>query len=519
MLDCFLVAKDMFLKCKEVPKFSLPTSIRPICRFRVFARYREQYPLDHGVACYLSKKVDPAVIDFEKVLDGSLDLPWSQVNFSDEAFQLGINKYFPLRKDICYLVDNPCWLRAREFMHRTYDNFMRDSVLHDDEQVLDGFNKLASSGFPLRLISQKKGEALKNPDIRDYLTNVWDRSALMNPPATYFSASLKDELRPTEKVKLNKTRMFAAGSMELGYVTSRLFGDQRKKLQNAVFLTPSCIGVRQTRLDFDRLYRTWREFQYCGALDAKDWDGSILASLLCEIALLRFGWLRSSLQTLSNWNRLVFVYREIIYSKLLLPDGHVYVTDGGMPSGCDITADDNTFVHSFVDYFSFLYNGGIELESPYTTFVSNVSLSLYGDDNTYAYNECVARFISPSKIIEACSVLGIVFEDSEATWDTITFLGHNILPVVYRDKTYYVGIRDFTSVLCGWVLGSVLSWTESVERSTAFRNAAFFHPTLFELIDGYVFETLNNNDPKHLLTHLWASVLPRDALTRMYFTS
>lgn len=497
----------------------MPGGKTPISCVKVFAHYKESCPLDSGVVSYLSRKIDPSVINFAGLLTGETELPWSQVNFSDEAFQRGIIKYFPVRKDIAHLVDTPCWTRAREFMHLTYDNFMRNSRMFYDEDVLCNFNKNASSGFPVRLIFTKKGDALQDPSVRNYLSAVWERSSFMNAPSTYFTASLKDELRPTEKVKLNKTRMFAAGSIELGYVTARLFGDQRSKLQNAVFLTPSCIGIRQTRLDFDRLYRIWREHFYCGALDATDWDGSLHSLLLLEIAVMRFRWLLPSLQTLDNWNRLCFIYRNIIFTRLLLPDGHIYETDGGMPSGCDITADDNTFVHTFIDYFVFLVNGGIKFESPYETFVSNITISLYGDDNTFSYNKCVAHCFSPAKIIEASRLLGVMFEDSEATWDSITFLGHNIVPIVYSDKKYWVGVRDFTAILCGWILGSVASWTESVERSTAFRNAAFFHPTLFDLIDDYVNETLNDNDPRHLLTGLWASVLPNQSLVRMYFES
>lgn len=518
-VDYFLRSMDMPIVCKEIPKFSLPDGSLPVCRFKMFAHYKDQFPLDLGVASFLSRRIDPSVIDFQKVITGEVVLPWSQVTFTDEAFQLGINKYFPVRKDITDLVESPCWVRAREFMHLTYDNFMRNSLLSSDEEVLDGFRPESSPGFPIKLLCTTKGDAIKNPRIRNYLRGVWERSAIMNAPAAYFTASLKDELRPTEKVKLNKTRMFTAGSIELGLVTSKLFRDQRNKLKKSVFLSPSCIGVRQTRLDFHRLYMQWREHHNPGALDAKDWDGSIHALLLCEIALMRYGWLRPSLQTLENWNRLVFVYRNIVNTMVVFPDGHVYVTSGGMPSGCDITSDDNTLVHTFVDYFSFLFNGGLHLDSPYSSFVSNISLSLYGDDNTYSYNNCVANFFSPAKIIEAASVLGITFEDSAATWDTITFLGHNIVSITYLDKVYHVGVRDFTSILCGWVLGSVNSWNESVERSTSYRNAAFFHPTLFDLVDEYVFETLNANDPNHLLVGLWASILPKESLVRMYFTS
>jgi hypothetical protein len=517
-LDYFIESRNLVIDDEETSRFTFPDNNHPIARVKVFSKYEEAFPLDYGVATFLETRIPKEIINFDDIIAGKSMLDYAQVHFNDEAWQLGINKYFPERADISRFVDCHEWKRSVEFVQRIFDPFMRGSSLTDPETIVNDFTASASSGFPLRIIHPKKGDAIKDPDVLDYFLYCWTRSGEMNWPQTYFTASLKDELRPQEKVKLNKTRLFAAGSIEHGYVTSRLFYDQRQRLKRSLFHTPSCIGIRQTRLDFDRLFRAWREHEFVGALDADNWDGSIVAYLLLQIAILRFGWLKRSAQTQENWNRILNVYRDAIYSVMLMPDGFLRRTTGGMPSGFGLTADDNTFVHVFLFCFSFLINGGMKLSNPYETFVEHVTCSMYGDDNTYSYDSCVSPLCSPDKVIYGCSLLNVKFSDSHATWDSVTFLGHNIVSQRIEDVEYFVGRREFNAILCGWILATVKSWEESVERSCSFRIMAYLHPTLFDLIDEYVLETLNNNDPNHLKPHLWAGVLPIPALKRMYFS-
>jgi hypothetical protein len=223
--------------------------------------------------------------------------------------------------------------------------------------------------------------------------------------------------------------------------------------------------------------------------------------------------LRIEDRSVENWNRLLNYYRNVIFSYVLLPDGCVYRTSGGIPSGCLLTADDNTLVHFLLIAFCWLYNGG----GSYDEFKENAVFSLYGDDNTYSYSDKVADFLSPEKIISAAKKLNVVFEDAGATWDNIIFLGHSIrLERDCEGKQKFVGIRKRGYLLSSFLLDGDGSWELEVQRVAALRIQAFFHPDLFLVLTNYMEYMLKTHDSAKL-TPFWSQFLTTSIIHDLHF--
>jgi len=475
-----------------------------------FDTYREDDYIDYRIVSFLKENPQSDWwYDWDAVLDGSFELPYGHVRFNDHAWEQGLKKYFPVRSSVAMYEDvlDKCFI----WVDKHFGPFMMNSRVLDLESVLGEANRDASCGFPLRRYWSFKGEAMDDTRFITFINQYWDRISLPFSEAVVYTASLKGEFRPREKIKMDKTRVFSAGPIEDSIVGARLFTDQRDKLQSSLFSTQSAIGVRQTNLDFHRLYMRLREFDECAMLDANNWDGSILAELMIRVAVLRFKWLSRSYRTTENWWRIMNVYRNAIFNYLMFPNGLIYQTDGGMPSGFCLTADDNTLIHFAVRSFVAIQSG---LE--YDDMMDNSCAFLYGDDVTFSFDKRVGHLVGPERCIREARKIDIVYEPSDCDWDSLVFLQHTFVKVIYNYQEFYVGVRDAIPILCGWLQGGDHSWERAVERSSSYRIQAFFHPILFNLITEFMLSTLNDNDRKNL-KKLRGCLVSQSELEELYF--
>jgi hypothetical protein len=450
--------------------------------------------------------------NWDDVESGQVELPYGHVRMTKLAWEQGLKKYFPKRPKLDSqkqkdLTDAFKWVDAH------FGSYMRNSRVVDHEEVLEDVNMKSSTGFPARLLFPRKGNAYKEPLVLDFLENYWEDCASPNCYATYYTASLKDEFRPREKIDAHKTRVFSAASFESSWVCARLFKDQRERMQDSLFKSVSAIGIRQTNLDFNELWEQLREHENCGMLDANNWDGSILADMMIHCALLRFSWLRRSDRTLKNFWRVMNIYRDAIFAYLLFPDGSIFREDGGMPSGWGLTADDNTLMHLALLAYNCIRRG-----LSYEQFCRCARVFLYGDDNTYSYDNEVSDVFAPANLAECSREVGIDFEIPEkGGWENLIFLQHYFLQQNYHGKTYRVGVRAFQPILCGWLQEGDGSWETAVERSCAYRIQSFFHPELFEVITSFIDEMLRTHDPKDT-KGFRSMVLSVSELEELYFS-
>jgi len=513
-LDHFLSDRKLVLHPGEgFERFGEVISSPPFYRYKTSSNFKEDDYLDMRIIDFLAHEHHSEDwFDWNGISSGSVDLPYGHTRVNNHAWEQGLKKFFPDERVNLDIQNEKALDEAFDWLDMAIGSWMRNSRVISAEEAMAGVNFSASPGFPLRTKWQKKREAYSDPVFVDYLDHYWDRIGVPNAPVTYFNACLKDEFRPIEKIYLDKTRVFLSGSAEHAHATSRLFKDQRMRLQRACMDSFSCIGIRQTNLDFEDLFAQLKEFKNPGNQDANNWDGSILADLIIRIAKIRFSWLRPSDRTRENWNRILNLYRDVIYSCILTPGGFVYRTNGGIPSGFALTADDNTLLHFAIRCYVAIRKGFTFYE-----FMDNCKMAIYGDDITYSYNDILAPCMAPEPIIETSKEIGVVFEDVKVNWNDLVFLQHRFIKQRFNGSYYHIAVRDMEPILCGWILGGDGSFQRALERTASYRIQAYFHPVLFNLMTKFMLDTIDKCDPQN--RHGFRSLILSDSeIDALYFT-
>jgi hypothetical protein len=510
----FLLSQNRLLPVKT-SRFVLPDLSCPIERFNSFANYKEKYYMDTNIVHYLShfERQFAEHIELDKIVSGEKELPYAQSVFTEKAWQQGLKKYFPVRPKLSS-VQLSKLDEAFSFLYRHFGPFMRNSCVLSHDEAVQSLRPTTSTGFPFSFKYSKKRDFYSSPEGFKYLYDFWYETSHFNGPKTYFKAALKDEIRPIEKIKLDKTRAFCAGPIENSYMCQRLFGHQRQLMKDSLFKTASCIGIRSIRLDFHRLWLRWSSFPNLFCLDAENWDGNVIAELIAGVALFRWNMLEVRAKTYQNWCRICNLYRDLIFKNVVFPDGHVFRSNGGMGSGHGLTAEDNTLIH----YVVMAYCWVSSCDLSYDIFEENVIMSLYGDDSVVASSALVSPFWNVDSVIAYSAEIGVIYKPAQCSWDNIPFLGHRIVPYNYQGRVYHVGVLDAISVFSRWVLDGDGTWQMAVERSLALRMSAFLTPWLFAVIDGFVSHTLMKYDPKRT-SSFWSSFHCEDVLFQMYFES
>nr|UCW36907.1 MAG: ORF1ab [Astroviridae sp.] len=125
----------------------------------------------------------------------------------------------------------------------------------------------------------------------------------------------------------------------------------------------------------DALVRGLKNPNFYVEKDFKRFDGTIPATLLLWVRLLRWDFLQPQYKTEENWKIFQQLCMSLCYKELIHPSGLVYCISKGNPSGQMSTSIDNCLVNCFVTaYTHFCVYGDL----PY-------SLMTYGDDIVQGY--------------------------------------------------------------------------------------------------------------------------------------
>lgn len=215
---------------------------------------------------------------------------------------------------------------------------------------------------------------------------------------TIFAISLKDELRPYEKVEQEKTRAFIISPIEHLYVCARVFGPFVEHFYSTRG-TPSAIGVSPFNRNWHYEMSPVLEFSgLCGDSDGSAFDINQRANV--HVLVLRFilQFLDESLHSKAIW-----CYREAITGFTITQQGYVFRRFGHNPSGWLLTAVVNTLVMytmlacSFFDHYGYT-------DATFTMWFAKVAAKIFGDDNIYAVSRDIAHEYNPSLILRRLSM-------------------------------------------------------------------------------------------------------------------
>lgn len=155
----------------------------------------------------------------------------------------------------------------------------------------------------------------------------------------------------------------------------------------------------------------------------------------------------------------------------------------------------------------------------YENFMEHVgkSMELYGDDNTYSHSNESAFAMAAAPVAQRAKDIGVLYEDSEATWDDVSFLSHRFCKISNHGREVVVPVRGFWAILSGWLQDGNGSWQRAVERTAGYRTQAYFHPILYRAMTDYMIQVISTHDPYNR-QGLRSLILPDSEIEKAHFS-
>jgi len=333
---------------------------------------------------------------------------------------------------------------AVEWMERQFYPYMGESDIITTAEAISRLDMSSSSGFPLNTLYPTKRLLFEqDPDIVIWLEQRWETLATDPLWTTVFSSSLKEELRPKDKILLNKQRTFTAGATDATVLGNRLFVDQNEKMYAAHTVSSSAIGMSPYGGNWNKLIDKLAVFRNGYALDESEYDSSILEFLIWGCAQFRFKCFKKNFRTVDNMQRVKTYYRNLINTLILSPQGIFVMKKLGMPSGCVSTVTDNTLILYTLLAYAWIRKAPNDMKM-YTCFEDHTAKALVGDDNTWTVSDKAHKFYNATTVIEEWLQLNIrTTTDSMEPRSAIdldflsahtTVIGGYKLPIYSRDK-------------------------------------------------------------------------------------
>lgn len=333
---------------------------------------------------------------------------------------------------------------AWEWMERQFHPYMRDSRVVTLDEAVQRLDMSSGSGCPFNEEFSKKRDLFeKDPEILSWLIKDWELLAIDKNWKTVFSSSLKEELRPEEKIAENSIRTFAAGAVDATVHGNRLFVDMNEKMYDSHLKTASAIGMTPLKGNWEKLYQKLSIFSKGYALDESQYDSSLREFLMWGCAKFRWGCLRSEDRTPANLQRIQTYYSNLINTLMLTPEGILILKKTGNPSGSVNTVTDNTLILYWIMAFAWIQNAPKEFKT-YQAFEMNTAKALLGDDNTWTVSDEAHCFYNAPTVIETWKKLGITTttdcllprlpEDLDFLSAHTVFLDGDAIPLYDRNK-------------------------------------------------------------------------------------
>lgn len=374
---------------KYLPETYFPI-VAGVCKFPV---YRNKRCVDPFVKMYIDEN------NIEECADWGLPVP------NEEAAYKSLSKY---AKDILSMDEKQVrrMNRAWAWTEEHFSPYMKDSRIMEVEEVVEGLDKNTSSGVPFNRLYQSKRELFQDSEIIDWLKRDWEE--LGREDFEWYAPwtnSLKEEIRPSEKTRLNKIRTFTASPTDLTVHGNRLFQDMNEKMNAAHVVTSSTVGFTPMKGGWSRLVKKLRKFSKGYALDESEYDSSLRTFLMWGCAQFRWKMLRREDQTPQNLRRLRQIYKNIVHSLIVSPEGVLILKLGGNPSGSPNTINDNTLILYTLLCYAWLEC--LEDNTSHASMCAHTAFCLTGDDNTWSVSDEAHPYFNGKSVIEVWKTLGV----------------------------------------------------------------------------------------------------------------
>lgn len=243
---------------------------------------------------------------------------------------------------------------------------------------------------PLKQLQKRIEEIIENAAIGKRTETVW-------------IDTLKDELRPKEKVALGKTRVFSAGPMDFTIVTRMYFSQFIAALHESRVDNQCAVGVNPFSSDWDRIALSLEKHPHKIAGDFTNYDGTESSQILWAICDIINDWYDDSLR-----NKKI---RQVLFAEIAhgvhAYDDNLYEWNKSLPSGNAFTADFNTLYNLISMRIVWVLETGLSLQK----FNANVSMIAYGDDNCLGLSELGNEIFNQEIISRGYLKIGMIYTD------------------------------------------------------------------------------------------------------------
>lgn len=358
-------------------------------------RYLNKRVMDPQLKCYMDE------IGFE--LPPEWDLP---VPNPDAAYK-SLAKYgkpiLPMTEEQVHKMN-----RAWEMTARHFGVYMANSRVLSYAEAKSHLDMSTSTGIPFNAHYPTKQELFeKDPDIDEWLEHDWETMAEPDLMWTcVFTNSLKEEIRPIEKIAENSQRTFLSGGVDATVHGTRLFVDQNEKMYASHLRSSSAVGMSPLKGSWDDLYRKLNVFKAGFALDESQYDSSLRPYMMWGCARLRWNMLREQDQTLDNYRRILVYYRNLVHTVIASPDGVLVMKQTGNPSGSVNTISDNTLILYTLLAYAWITVAPKELQT-LQDFEFNTAKALVGDDNTWTVSDDALPYYNAVSVIDVWKSIGV----------------------------------------------------------------------------------------------------------------
>lgn len=321
---------------------------------------------------------------------------------SRELYELGVRKYQSeeLRDEV-----RPLLKQAVALVKHKLGQALGVCRSMSMEEAIDRVVHTAGSSAPghwyLRW-GQTKGEVLRNPEFVTYLADVLENAPTRGFPRPWYTASLKDELRPLKDGVVKPARVFMPVDLVLLVAQVMVWGDFNDKFVST--WSEGSLGGGHLHGSWDRLGKELRAHPMCGETDAHGYDTRQCAELREAVYEVRRGCvedhpLRGQLETLA------------VNPRVVTPDGTLWVLPGGNCSGQFNTLSDNSILSCIVVHYVRLVLRVCEYA---------LAFKACGDDLIWGTSE--SRF-TPTRFAEVAERdLYLSYDGGElTTWDKVSF--------------------------------------------------------------------------------------------------
>jgi len=301
-------------------------------------------------------------------------------------------------------------------------------------EFMDGVNRNTSPGYPWNMAPRPgyKGKERffgKGMEI-DFSGPDWpqlqeqiiaDHEMLKNGvrPRYYFSDSLKDELLKIEKVESGNTRLFCPCPVVYQILFNMYFKDFAVKFMESRIVTEHAVGINVYSVEWDMLARKLKSFgeERIFAGDFKQFDASQKAQILEAIgeAIIECFGDREH----DGIRRLLW---KEVFNSFHIVGNDIYEWRQSLPSGHPFTTITNCLFVSTVMRMCWVKANDDNLSS-LRTFMLNVCLVVYGDDNVVAVSKAAAEMFNQHTLEGLMKLFGLIYTSELKEGQVAAFRG------------------------------------------------------------------------------------------------